>query len=118
MNSYYVDLHIHIGRTKSGRAVKITGAKSLTFTNIIDHARDEKGLNMIGIIDSHSPEVIIEMEDLMKSGELIEQPDGGLSFGDLTIIPGSELEIYDEQCNGPIHVLCFFPNIQTMKELF
>ena len=72
MNSYYTDLHIHIGRTKSGRAVKITGAKSLTFSNIIAHARDEKGLNIIGIIDCHSPEVIIEMEDLMESGELIE----------------------------------------------
>ena len=116
MNSYYTDLHIHIGRTKSGRAVKITGAKSLTFSNIIAHARDEKGLNIIGIIDCHSPEVIIEMEDLMESGELIERTDGGLSFGGLTIIPGSELEIYDENCHGPIHVLCFFSTIQTMKE--
>ena len=59
MNPYYTDLHIHIGRTKSGRAVKITGAKSLTFSNIISHARDEKGLHIIGIIDCHSPEVII-----------------------------------------------------------
>ena len=29
-------------------------------------------------------------------------------FGDLTVIPGSELEIYDEQCNGPIHLLMLF----------
>ena len=115
MNSYYTDLHIHIGRTKSGRAVKITGSKTLTFSNIIAHARDEKGLNIIGIIDCHSPEVILEMEDLMDKGELIELADGGVSYGGLTIIPGSELEIYDESCHGPIHVLCFFPNIQTMK---
>ena len=115
MNSYYTDLHIHIGRTKSGRAVKITGSKTLTFSNIIAHARDEKGLNIIGIIDCHSPEVILEMEDLMERGELIELADGGVSYGGLTIIPGSELEIYDESCHGPIHVLCFFPNIQTMK---
>jgi uncharacterized protein (TIGR00375 family) len=115
MNSYFTDLHIHIGRTKSGRAVKITGAKSLTFSNIIAHARDEKGLNIIGIIDCHSPEVIIEMEDLMKRGELIERTDGGVSYGGLTIIPGSELEIYDENCHGPIHVLCFFSNIQIIK---
>lgn len=116
MNHYYVDLHIHIGRTFTGKAVKITGAKSLTFSNIIDHARNEKGLNMIGIIDCHSPEVIIEMEKLLLTGELTEHPDGGVIFGDMTVIPGSELEIYDEDCKGPIHVLCYFPTITLMKE--
>ncbi|WHX99171.1 endonuclease Q family protein [Neobacillus sp. DY30] len=116
MKRYYVDLHIHIGRTWTGKPVKITGAKSLTFTNIIEHARHEKGLNMVGIIDSHSPEVILEMESLVSGGDVLEHPDGGLAFGDLTVIPGSELEIYDEQCNGPIHVLCYFPTIMIMRE--
>lgn len=115
MNPYYTDLHIHIGRTKSGRAVKITGSKTLTFSNIIAHARDEKGLNMIGIIDCHSPEVIMEMEELMERGELVELEDGGLSYAGLTIIPGSELEIYDDNCQGPIHVLCYFSDIHTLK---
>lgn len=116
MKSYYTDLHIHIGRTKSGRAVKITGAKSLTFSNIIAHARDQKGLDMIGIIDCHSPEVILEMEELMKKGELAQLEDGGLSYGGLTIIPGSELEVYDRSCQGPLHVLCFFPSLPILKE--
>lgn len=116
MNPYYVDLHIHIGRTQSGKAVKITGARSLTFSNIIEHARDLKGLNMIGIIDCHSPEVIIEMEGLLQAGELIEHEKGGLFYGGMTIIPGSELEIYDEGTNGPIHVLCYFPTLPIMKE--
>ncbi|WML40441.1 endonuclease Q family protein [Neobacillus sp. OS1-2] len=116
MNRYYVDLHIHIGRTWTGKPVKITGAKTLTFTNIIEHARHEKGLNMVGIIDSHSPEVIQEMESLIESGEVFEHPEGGLVFGDLTVIPGSELEIYDEGCNGPIHLLCYFPNLSVMRD--
>jgi PHP family Zn ribbon phosphoesterase len=84
MKRYYVDLHIHIGRTWTGKPVKITGAKSLTFTNIIEHARHEKGLNMIGIIDSHSPEVILEMESLVSSGSMVEHRDGGrFGVGDL-----------------------------------
>lgn len=116
MKRYYVDLHIHIGRTWTGKPVKITGAKSLTFTKIIEHARHEKGLNMVGIIDSHSPEVILEMESLIQSGDIVEHPDGGLVFGDLTVIPGSELEIYDQQCNGPIHLLTYFPNLSVMRE--
>ncbi|KAB2338394.1 TIGR00375 family protein [Cytobacillus depressus] len=116
MNNYYSDLHIHIGRTITGKPVKITGAKSLTFTNIIEHARNEKGLNMIGIIDCHSPEVIMEIAQLMETGDVTEHPEGGLQYGDLTIIPGSELEIYDEHCQGPIHVLCYFPNLAIMEE--
>lgn len=116
MKKYYVDLHIHIGRTRTGKPVKITGAKSLTFTNIIEHARHEKGLNMVGIIDSHSPEVILEMESLIQDGQLFEHPDGGLVFGELTIIPGSELEIYDEGTGGPIHLLVFFPNLSIMRD--
>ncbi|MGG0716615.1 endonuclease Q family protein [Robertmurraya massiliosenegalensis] len=115
MNDYFVDLHIHIGRTETGRAVKITGAKTLTFSNIIAHARDLKGLHMVGIIDCHSPEVIIEMERLLNEGKLVELEDGGLFYEGLTIIPGSELEIYDEGTNGPIHVLCYFSNLKTMK---
>lgn len=115
MNRYYADLHIHIGRTRTGKPVKITGAKSLTFTNIMEHACHEKGLNMIGIIDSHSPEVILEIESLIESGEIIEHPDGGLISGTLTIIPGSELEIYDENCHGPIHLLCYFPTMAIMR---
>lgn len=116
MNKYYVDLHIHIGRTKSGRAVKITGAKTLTFSNIIEHARDLKGLHMIGIIDCHSPDVLLEMEELLERGELTEPAEGGLFYGGLTIIPGTELEIYDEGSHGPVHVLCYFPKLATMKE--
>ncbi|PLR76388.1 TIGR00375 family protein [Bacillus sp. V3-13] len=116
MNKYYADLHIHIGRTKSGKAVKITGAKTLTFSNIIEHARDQKGLDMIGIIDCHSPEVIAEIGELLALGQLEEHRDGGLLYGGLSVIPGSELEIYDHNCKGPIHVLCFFPTLEAIKE--
>ncbi|WP_043932881.1 endonuclease Q family protein [Bacillus sp. EB01] len=116
MKKFYTDLHIHIGRTKTGKPVKITGAKSLTFTNIIEHARNKKGLHMIGIIDCHSPEVIVEMEELMLAGEMSELSGGGLEFGGMAVIPGSELEIYDPGTKGPIHVLVFMPNMKTMKE--
>lgn len=115
MKQYYADMHIHIGRTFTGKPVKITGAKSLTFTNIIEMARNQKGLHMIGIIDCHSPEVLLEIEGLIKEGSIREHEAGGLQYGDVTIIPGSELEIYDDNCHGPIHVLCFFPTITIMK---
>ncbi|MGE7844046.1 endonuclease Q family protein [Lysinibacillus sp. NPDC093712] len=113
---YYTDLHIHIGRTMSGRAVKITGSKTLTLSRILEMASAKKGLDIIGIIDCHSPEVLAEMEMMLKRGELEELSEGGLRFQETTLIPGSEIEIYDSNCHGPIHVLAYFPTIAVMED--
>ncbi|RUL51736.1 endonuclease Q family protein [Lysinibacillus antri] len=111
----YADLHIHIGRTKSGKPVKITGSKNLTLKNILDTASKRKGLDLIGIIDCHSPEVIQEIEELLEQGKMYELQGGGLRYESTTLIPGSEIEIYDENCHGPIHVLAYFPTLEKMK---
>jgi uncharacterized protein (TIGR00375 family) len=115
MNEFYADFHIHIGRTKSGKAVKITGSKTLTLENILQVASDRKGLDLISIIDCHSPEVLDEMEELMSSGEMTELSQGGLRYRSVTLIPGAEIEVYDEHCHGPIHVLAYFPMFEAMK---
>ncbi|ANB57439.1 PHP-associated family protein [Anoxybacillus sp. B7M1] len=115
MKNYYVDLHIHIGRTASGRPVKITGARTLTLANIIDEAARIKGLNMIGIIDSHVPEILDELERAMTENDWRENEEGGVSTKDLTLLLGSEIEIYDEHCQGPLHVLVFLPTIAAMR---
>ncbi|PKR85977.1 endonuclease Q family protein [Heyndrickxia camelliae] len=117
MNNYFVDLHIHIGRTKTGKPVKITASKTLTLTNILKTAKFPKGLDIVGIIDCHSPEVIAEIEDLMHSGELREMEEGGFLFQEtVTLIPGVEIEVNDENCKGPIHVLGFFPTLTALKD--
>lgn len=117
MKEFYADLHIHIGRTASGRSVKITGSRTLTLTNILKTATSRKGLDLIGIIDCHSPEVLTELGELVRKNEMIELPGGGLRYGDTTLIPGSEIELYDQYCHGPIHVLAYFPYLEKM-ELF
>ena len=33
----------------------------------------------------------------------------------MVLIPGSELEIYDEYCKGPIHVLAYFKGLKELK---
>jgi len=116
MQTFYADLHIHIGRTSSGRAVKITGSKTLTLTKILETASARKGLDIIGIIDCHSPEVIEEMMEMIEQGELQELKEGGLRFQETTLIPGAEIEIYDQYCHGPIHVLAYFPTLMLMKQ--
>lgn len=115
LNDYYADLHIHIGRTHSGRAVKITGSRTLTLSNILHTASANKGLDMIGIIDCHSPEVLEELEEHVRTGKMTELAQGGLLYEKTTLIMGSELEIYDSHCHGPIHVLAYLPTLQSMQ---
>ena len=46
MYEIFADLHIHIGRSESGKPVKITGAKSLNFANIAKECADRKGIQV------------------------------------------------------------------------
>ncbi|MEK3885918.1 endonuclease Q family protein [Bacillus sp. FSL K6-3431] len=116
MTAYFADLHVHIGRTFNNKPVKITAARNLTLTNILKTAKFPKGLDLIGVIDCHSPEVIMEMVGLLESGELVEMEGGGFRFeNEVTLIPGCEIEVYDHRCNGPIHVLAYFPGLTSLK---
>lgn len=115
MLDLYADFHIHIGRTSSHKPVKITASDSLTLSSIIEEASARKGLDMIGIIDCHVPEVIRELEEEIRKGNAHELDKGGIRFDNLTLIPGSEVEIYDENCKGPIHVLVYLPDLTQMK---
>lgn len=109
-------MHIHIGRDMYNKPVKITGAKSLTLTNILIEASRNKGLNLIGVIDCHAPNVQLEIRHLIEENKAIELEDGGIQFENVTLILGSEIEIYDENCKGPIHVLCYFPTLSAIEQ--
>ena len=111
----YADLHIHIGRTNKGRPVKITGSKSLTLYNILQHASNRKGLHLIGIIDCHAPEVLLEIEELIAHGIITELSEGGLCYQQTTLLLGSEIEVYDQFCQGAIHVLAYFPTLEKCR---
>ncbi len=113
---YFVDLHIHIGRTRKGAAVKISAAPSLTLQNIMSYARTTKGMNIVGVIDCHVPDVIAEVEDALLNGEAYELEEGGIQYPDVTLFLGTEIELNDEESQGPIHVLAFLPTIKKMKE--
>ncbi|WP_241657114.1 endonuclease Q family protein [Halobacillus salinus] len=116
VKSYFADLHIHVGRDREGRPVKITGARSLTLTNIVKEASRTKGLDLVGVIDAQSPAVIKEIKSLLASGEAMEQDDGGIVYENTLLVLGSEIEIYDALCKGPIHVLCYFPYLKDMEK--
>ncbi|MBM7552387.1 endonuclease Q family protein [Thalassobacillus pellis] len=116
LQSYFADLHIHIGKDWNGRPVKISGGKSLTVTNVLKEASRRKGMDIVGVIDAHVPEVQAELEEFLTKGHAKEHKDGGVCFENTLLILGSEIEIYDINCRGPIHVLCFFPFLSVMKD--
>lgn len=116
LTSYFADMHIHIGRDIYDRPVKITGSKILTLTNILKEASRNKGIHLIGVIDSHAPAVQEEIKQLIHKGDAKELPDGGIRFEEVTLLLGSEIEVYDEHCQGPIHVLCYFPKLKDIEK--
>ncbi len=116
MREYYVDLHVHVGRSSDGRFVKGGTARNLTFANIAHEARYRKGINIIGMADCVSPWIIRDIEELLRQGQLEELPEGGMSYrDDLVILLGSEIETREESgCRA--HSLVFFPRLPQLKE--
>ncbi len=119
MYEIFADMHVHIGRSKSNKPIKITAARSLNFENIAKECVDKKGINVVGIIDCASPYVIEDIEDFLKNGEAYEIEDGGIIYKDkVCIILGSEIEtseINDNGKTGSAHNLCYFPKLQDIK---
>src|SRR5690554_3744086 len=114
MKDYFADLHIHIGRAR-GNIVKVTGSPSLTFENILNESINNKGLDIIGIVDCCSPLVIWEIEQLINTNKVKELTTGGLLYNDkLTILLGAEIEIYVNN-KGAAHCLCYFPFVNQIK---
>lgn len=115
LKNFYCDLHVHIGRTSEGQAVKISGSRELTFAGIAKEAAERKGLEMIGIIDSHSPGVLRDIQRSLESGEMTLAEGGGIAYQGTTIILGTEIEIR-EPGRKECHVLAFMPDVERMTD--
>jgi len=116
MKKYYMDLHVHIGRSNNGSPVKITASRDLTFANIAQECRDKKGIDIVGIVDCASPGVIEDISQLILSGEMKELKDGGLIYQNkVVVLLGSEIET-KEKNGGLSHQIAFFPFFDDIKE--
>ncbi len=119
MNEIFADMHVHIGRSESGKPIKITAARSLNFANIAKECYERKGIQVVGIIDCASPYVIEDIENFLKTGEAYEIEDGGIIYKDeVCILLGSEVETSEKGRNGKsgaAHNICFFPHLKDIK---
>lgn len=115
LQQFFCDLHIHIGRTTSGQAVKISASNNLTFENIAVESSERKGIQMTGIIDCHSPSVQDDIMACLESGIMKELGGGGIAYRDTVILLGSEIEVRGPG-RGAAHVLAYFPYLEMMQE--
>lgn len=116
MENYFVDLHVHIGRSSDGHEIKRATSKDLTFENIAYDAFYRKGINVIGVVDAISPYVLEDIEKLIDRGELQEIKGGGMAYrGGQTLLLGAEIETHERKgCSA--HSLCFFPTLREIKK--
>ncbi|WAM30620.1 endonuclease Q family protein [Caldicellulosiruptor naganoensis] len=106
----YADLHVHVGFS-NGRYIKIPSSKELTIENILKISKNEKGLNVIGIVDFLCDDVLSEVETLIDCGR-ISLKDNNLYFEDILIIPAAEIELrYNQE---DFHCLIFFESIDKL----
>ncbi|MGO0060918.1 endonuclease Q family protein [Brevibacillus fluminis] len=112
--AFFADLHIHLGSTMSGKPVKITASRKMTLSAVLEEASERKGIELIGIIDSHVPEVQQELRELMDRGQAIPLKEGGVRYKQTTLILGAEVEV-KEAGRGEAHFLCYVPTLDAMQ---
>jgi uncharacterized protein (TIGR00375 family) len=110
MRKYFADFHIHVGRA-GGKPVKMAASSTLTLARLIDRARNEKGLDIITVIDGVCTNVLTEFRAMIASGEFSPLPEGGYQHANgLVTFLGSEVEISGPY-GGAAHFGCWFGDV-------
>ncbi len=110
---YAADLHVHVGRSEDGRLVKVSSPASMTLRSVLETARSAKGLDVVAVVDGHSPAVRDDVQRLLDMGKLAV--DGGvLSYHGLGLILGSEVEAH---VGGKrVHLVVLFPDLAAADD--
>ena len=80
------DLHIHIGRTPDNKPVKITASPHLTLLEILRTAHDDKGLNLVGIVDAACDGVLFQIQEAIYKDTLVFVDGGGYKYQDEVVL--------------------------------
>jgi len=108
-------LHVHLGTAPDGRPVKIPASADLTLEGVIQSARRDKGLDVVGIVDMQVPSVSRRVRELVDGGELAPVAGGGYQAPDgLLLLPACELEVRGRRC--PYHLLLYFPDLTSLAD--
>lgn len=109
----YADLHIHVGRTSRAAPVKITASPRLNLESIVKTA-EQKGLQLVGLVDAACSGVLQDLKELVENGTLQPLEGGGCRWGQTALFFGSEVELAHR--GEAAHFLAFFPSLQALKD--
>ncbi len=115
-NPSFADLHVHLGRDREGRPVKVTASARLTLENIFP-AAERKGLHLVGLVDAVVPACLGHLGELTARGELRAVPGGGYvrdagtgRARPVVLLVGAEMEA--EGC----HYLAYFATVEELAD--
>lgn len=115
LTRFFADFHIHIGRAQ-GKPVKMAAAPSLTLERVLEHAKVEKGLDLITLVDGVTSNVMTEVKHLLATSRLRPVRGGGYEFENgLRVLLGSELETAGPT-GGAAHFGAWFGEIDAAEE--
>ncbi len=115
---YYVDGHVHIGRSSNGSPIKMAASSKLTLDSVIKAARYQKGLDLIGLIDAAAVPILDDIQQMILESRLIEVAGGGFlaTAENILLMPGAEVEIQGpEGCAA--HFGAFVGSLAALEEL-
>jgi len=111
----FADFHVHVGRSL-GKPVKMAAAPSLTLENLLDHARNQKGLDLVTIIDGVCSGVRTEIRQLIADSRLIPVVGGGFEYENgLRVLLGAEVEAAGPR-GGAAHFGAWFGTYETAED--
>jgi uncharacterized protein (TIGR00375 family) len=115
LKTCFADFHIHIGRSQ-GKPVKMAAAPSLTLQNLLDHAKNLKGLDVVTVIDGVCTGVQKDIKQMIDEGRMVLQPGGGYLYENgLLVLLGSEIEIAGP-FGGAAHFGCWLPTLEAAHD--
>ena len=115
MKQVFADFHVHVGRSL-GKPVKMAAAPSLTLENLLDHARSQKGLDLVTVIDGVCSGVRSEIRQLLADSRLIPVDGGGFEYENgLRVLLGAEVEVAGPN-GGAAHFGAWFGTYETAED--
>jgi uncharacterized protein (TIGR00375 family) len=115
LRDFYCDFHIHVGKSL-GKPVKMAAAPSLTLESLLNHARDDKGLDIVTVIDGVCSNVLTELQQLLHAGRLEHVHGGGYRCENgLVLFVGAEVEV-GGPTGGAAHFGCWFDSLYAAQD--
>lgn len=110
MRGLWADLHVHIGQA-NGRMIKVAASSAMSLFSVLKTAENDKGLDVLGVVDCGCPSVLAEIGSLIEQGHLLLKDRGDIETPNgLFLVLGAEVESREGA-----HFITYFPHLKAVK---